>query len=255
MATETKPAGRTSSVGRRSKLLLTSGPETEGLNLRERAYRWLREEIVTGRLPFGAVLSPRKLGLKIGMSFLPVSDALQRLEAERLVESRDRVGTRVRVPTVEDISGIYTVREALESQAARLCCERATREQRSELRTLAKDVDARYLACDQPGVPYDQWLETNTLHIRLHRAISEAAHCPRLSEELERSQVLTLKFQFDSALGRKKRPRNWHSTLIKGILQPDPAAADLAARTHVQYGIEEVIQAVGRLEVDGRWRV
>jgi DNA-binding GntR family transcriptional regulator len=38
----------------------------------------------------------------MGMSFPPVADALTRLESEGLVETRDRVGTRVKVPIVED---------------------------------------------------------------------------------------------------------------------------------------------------------
>ena len=52
------------------------------------------------------------------MSFLPVSEALLRLEIEGLLESRPRAGTRVRIPSPEDVQGHYVVREALEVQAA-----------------------------------------------------------------------------------------------------------------------------------------
>src|SRR5262245_1554980 len=116
-------------------------PQTEHRNPNQAAYRRLKEDIVMGRLPFGAVLSSRKLGREMGTSFLPVADALRVLEVEGLVETRDRVGTRVKIPTVEDIKGVYTVREALESQAARLCSERATKEQRRLLKSKAREVD------------------------------------------------------------------------------------------------------------------
>src|SRR5262245_52458794 len=89
-----------------------SQPSTEHRNPNQAAYRRLKEDIVLGRLPFGAVLSSRKLGREMGTSFLPVADALRVLEVEGLVETRDRVGTRVKIPTVEDIKGVYTVREA-----------------------------------------------------------------------------------------------------------------------------------------------
>ena len=49
------------------------------------------------------------------MSFLPVTEALLRLEFEGLLESRPRAGTRVRVPTPADVEGNYVVRQALET--------------------------------------------------------------------------------------------------------------------------------------------
>ena len=48
------------------------------------------------------------------MSFLPVSEALLRLEFEGLLESRPRAGTRVRIPSPDDVRGHYLVRETLE---------------------------------------------------------------------------------------------------------------------------------------------
>ena len=54
------------------------------------------------------------------MSFLPISEALQRLEHDGLVESRPRAGNRVRVPTAGEILERYQLREALETQSARL---------------------------------------------------------------------------------------------------------------------------------------
>jgi DNA-binding GntR family transcriptional regulator len=164
----------------------------------------LKQEIVQGRLGFGAILSPRQLGREMGMSFLPIADALTRLESEGLVETRDRVGTRVRIPTVEDIEGIFIVREALESQAARLCAERATPEQRRQLKLVSSQVDERYAEANQGSVSLKDWLETTNLHVAFHRMIADFAGCPRLREAIEKSQVLTFKIQFDNALRRKK---------------------------------------------------
>ena len=78
------------------------------------------------------------------MSVLPVSDALKRLEEDGLVETRARAGTRVKVPTRTDVRELYELREALETQAARLFAERATAVHRRELRRLAGHVDALF---------------------------------------------------------------------------------------------------------------
>src|SRR5665213_991976 len=97
------------------------------------AYSNVRQRILRGELKLGQVISRRTLASEMGMSFLPVSDALLRLEVEGLLESRPRAGTRVRIPTPQDVEGHYVVREALEMQAARLFAERATPEERTDL--------------------------------------------------------------------------------------------------------------------------
>ena len=56
------------------------------------------------------------------MSTLPVSEALQRLQNEALIETVPRVGTSVRIPTPQDVRGFYVVREALESPASPPLC-------------------------------------------------------------------------------------------------------------------------------------
>src|SRR6201996_7406780 len=91
--------------------------QSEGLAAE--AYLTVRDRILRGELKIGQPISRRRLAAELGMSFLPVSEALLRLENEGLVESRPRAGTRVRMPTREDVEGQYIVREALEGQGAR----------------------------------------------------------------------------------------------------------------------------------------
>ncbi len=70
--------------------------------------------------------------VELSTSRLPISEALQRLKSEALIETISRVGTRVKTPSAQDIRGFYVVREALESQAARLFALQATRADRAE---------------------------------------------------------------------------------------------------------------------------
>src|SRR5262245_30162967 len=106
------------------------------------AYEFVKHRILRGELPMGQVISRRKIAAELGMSFLPVSEALLRLEFEGLLESRPRAGTRVRIPSREDVRGHYIVREALEVQAARLFAAAATAEERNDLEKLAMQVDS-----------------------------------------------------------------------------------------------------------------
>src|SRR2546425_100300 len=115
----------------------------ETSSLAAEAYGVVRRRILRGELTIGQAISRRKLAAELGMSFLPVSEALLRLEFEGLLESRPRAGTRVRIPSPDDIRGHYLVREALEAQAAMLFAQVATKQERAELQKLAARVDAQ----------------------------------------------------------------------------------------------------------------
>ena len=117
---------------------------TSWLSLADRAYHLILDQMLRGSLPVGSVLSRRKLAEQFQMSLVPVAEALQRLEIEGLVESRPRAGTRVKVPNADEIRERFELRQALECQAARLCAERSTFQERLELRRLAENVDVLY---------------------------------------------------------------------------------------------------------------
>src|SRR5215468_512088 len=111
-------------------------------SLASEAYEFVKQRILRGQLPMGQVISRRKVAAELGMSFLPVSEALLRLEFEGLLESRPRAGTRVRIPSREDVRGHYVVREALTVQTRPLFATVATDEDRNEVQRLAVLIDA-----------------------------------------------------------------------------------------------------------------
>ena len=71
--------------------------------LAERAYEQIRDRILRGDYPLGSALPRRKLAEDFGMSFLPVSEALQRLERDGLVV----VGETDRAVLVAAFGGLY----------------------------------------------------------------------------------------------------------------------------------------------------
>src|ERR671925_2184994 len=109
----------------------------ESSSLAAEAYAIVKRRILRGELAMGQVISRRKLAVELSMSFLPVSEALLRLEFEGLLESRPRAGTRVRIPSPEDVKGHYVVREALEVEAAMRFTRVSTQIERQDLQRLA----------------------------------------------------------------------------------------------------------------------
>ena len=154
----------------------------EQSSLASEAYSVVRQRILRGDISLGQVISRRKLAAELSMSFLPVSEALLRLEIEGLLESRPRAGTRVRIPSPEDVQGHYVVREALEVQAAIRFTQVATPGERSELKKLAARVDQLSQQMDRPLY--------QTVHQKLHARIAQCARCPALLDAIEKTHAL-----------------------------------------------------------------
>lgn len=207
----------------------------ETVSLAVEAYVTLRERILRGELPIGKVISRRKIATELGMSMLPVSEALQRLEFEGLLETRPRAGTRVKIPTEQDVRGHYVVREALEVQAAKLFAEVATPQERSELQRLAARVDA--LSSSSDG---DRFLYL-TLHEKLHRRIAEGAHCQPLCEAIEKNQVLASTWLCIPRPTASDDPPRRHQDLVNVLVKGDPQTAAEAMRVHINNALKNTL--------------
>ncbi len=223
----------------------SASPAAEQLSLSEHAYLLIRDRILKGEIPLGAELSRRQLAKELGIGLLPVSEALQRLENEELVESRPRVGTRVCRPTPDEIREHYEVREALESQAARLFAERATRSDRMVLETMAERMDALFNQCGSRASCDREFLyAVQSYHFELHLWIAEGGRCPALKRTIEKNHVLIFNWLFDVAAHRPSLPPRFHRELAAAINSGDPEAADKAMRAHIRYGINSVVTGI-----------
>jgi DNA-binding GntR family transcriptional regulator len=223
------------------------------VSLNDKAYLAIRDEILRGQLRPGTPLSRRRLARELGMSVLPVTDALRRLEGDGLVESRARAGTRVRVPSEQDIRELYELREALESQSARLFAERATAAQRQELKRLAAQVDHLFNRLQADGSDPAFRFEVHRRHVELHMRIAEDAGSRILRQMIERNHVLILNWLFDVAGRRTPLPPAFHSDLADALVAGVPEQADAAMRAHVRYGLREIATQITSIEAP-EWR-
>jgi DNA-binding GntR family transcriptional regulator len=206
----------------------------ESGSLSAEAYEVVRQRIARGELVLGQAISRRRLAAELGMSFLPVTEALLRLEFEGLLESRPRAGTRVRVPTPADVEGNYIVRQALETQAALLFAQVATDAERHELRRLAARVDAL-------SVKSDRSMYVN-VHLKLHQRIAECARCDALREAIERTHALaTIWFCVMRTPSPDDSTRR-HQDLVEEILSGDEMRTAAAVREHLAVGRRHTLE-------------
>jgi len=211
----------------------------DNLSLAAEAYNTVRQRILRGELTMGQVISRRKLAGELGMSFLPVSEALLRLEFEGLLESRPRAGTRVRIPSVEDVQGHFVVREALETQAARLFAQNATPEEKAELQRLAVRIDAMAAQVESDRFHY------LSLHEKLHRRIAECSRCEALCDAIEKTHALASTWMCVARPSTPEEPKRNHQNLVEALTNGDPEGAGEAMRRHI---VSSMTRAMERLQ-------
>lgn len=208
-------------------------------SLAEQAYNEIRRMILRGELPPGSAIARRPLAQMLGMSFLPISEAMQRLEHDGLLESWPRIGTRVRVPSASDVRGNYVVREALESQSARLFTEKASSDEKREMARMAEEVDRLH---DDPSVDHFDFF---SMHERFHRRLAECTGCQALVDAIEKTNTLIRTWQYAAVSAYREEPAHYHRNLMEVLMSGDAEGADRAMRAHVRIGMDEIL---GRME-------
>ncbi len=164
------------------------------------------------------------------------------MESDGLVETRARAGTRVRIPSERDVRESYQVREALETQSARMFAASATTKQRRELARRAKQIDTLFLRLEKGKSDSEFQYVVHREHAQFHLFIAECADCALLFSMIEKNQVLIRNWVYDVAAKRRALPKSFHQDLGARLIAGEAASADRAMREHVQYGLEETLR-------------
>lgn len=123
----------------------------------------IREAILSGGLAPGTWLRETRLAIRLGVSRIPVREALARLEADGLVERAPYKGARVVLLTLDQVIESFMLRSLLEGFAAKLATPNMTPEEIGRLRTLIGQMEE----CGRTG----RYEDTPTLHREIHSTI------------------------------------------------------------------------------------
>ena len=193
---------------------MTSLPRVGRTLLRDTAYEAIRDAIVRGDIPPGAVVSNAAVAEQLGLSRAPVRDALARLADEGLVETKPQSYTRVTQLALKDVRDAAAVVCAMHELATRAAVPLLTTDHVEAMReanrrfgaaTQAEDVDA--------AMDTDDELHGVLVEVGGNRAVAATIeHYMPLIRRLERRQ-------FSSARARRSVQR--HDDLIAACAAGD----------------------------------
>jgi DNA-binding GntR family transcriptional regulator len=205
--------------------------------LADRAFGALHDAIVTGALAPGERLPIEELGEALGMSAMPIREALRRLDAAGLVENIPHRGARVTELSIADLADVYEARLALEPLAVRRAAERFTPAHAA--------VASERLAA-LAALPDDNSPETWAAHTAFHFALYDAAESIWLGRLIRPLWETSQRYRLAVTVARKLDARRAeHDTILRACVEHD---ADLAAdslRSHLITTANVVAVAMG----------
>lgn len=198
----------------------------------ERAYQYLRREILDGTYQPGERLREEALALQVGVSRTPVRGALQRLATEGLVEFRRYVGAVVRVLPAEEIEQVYQFRVVVESLAAELAAQRASEADVDKLSQLCQQMD-RIAQREIPDL-----LEIARLNKDFHLTLLAAGGNVFVKRVAENLGDLNFMIRAYSRFSRSSlmRSMSQHRELVQALRARNPLWARSVMTAHIEAG-------------------
>ena len=129
------------------------------------AYARLREQILSGELPADAPLRQEKLAASLGLSRLPIREALTRLESEGLVMLRPRRGYVVASLDVDEVQEIFDMRMVIEEHAGYLATTRRSDQDVADVEAVFRKMEVMAPGSSEEIVTYS--LLNRAFHERL----------------------------------------------------------------------------------------
>jgi DNA-binding GntR family transcriptional regulator len=201
----------------------------------DEAYREIKQKIVKVEMQPGSVIREAELMQQLNLGRTPIREALQRLEAENLVEVTPRQGMFVADIAITDLTQIFEVRVELEALCASLAALRIKPHQLEALEKLVEEYQAFKFSNLDDLFEIDQ---------RFHASLAQAANNRFLQAEMDGYYNLSLRIWY-VALNSVKPDDvdvDAHVQIFKAVKARNPEKAEKCMRAHIQHFHQTVKQ-------------
>lgn len=190
----------------------------------------LREQILNGALSPGSRLLEVELAERFNLSRGTIRSALQQLTYEGLVVQYPYRGCAVCGLSSQDAWELYTLRQALESLAARLAAETITSTKAEVLETTLQQIDE--------AASKGSWSEVADADFALHQAIIQLASHRRLQQQYKivEQQIRLYIISCNALHLHLDEIVEEHQKLVNAIVLGDANLAEQIAREHNKDG-------------------
>lgn len=195
----------------------------------EKIYSEIKKRIVSGKYLPGRHLVEAELTEEFNVSRVTLREALRKLVADELVVLIPNSGIRVKELSYKEITDIYSVREAVESLAAKLASQ-VPKDRLENLKMICSRGATAVLKKDR--------MEHRSLNHMFHLELAMVTGnetlykiIERLSTQIIGSQFIALMSDLDLEISQKS-----HEEIIAAIMESKGEKAKAAMENHIRAG-------------------
>ena len=209
--------------------------------LADQVYEALEEQILDMEYAPGERLVIDQIARELGVSGTPVRDALTRLAGERLIDVTPFRGfTVLPEPTLDEIAQSFEAREAIETFAVRLGCERASDREIERL----SEINAR-ITSHTYGGRSGSFTAFVKLNQEFHELLVTTSGNQYLVEALKSlyHDALVARTMHGRGVPDLEHIDQEHGAIIEAFRRRDADALEAAVARHIRDGAERVMAA------------
>lgn len=195
----------------------------------------VRDRILSGKVQPNSPIRQDALAKELGISKIPLREALTRLEQEGLINSQTNRGFFVRDLSASEAEEVYALRLKLEPDAVATASERATAE---EHRVAKETLATLYEVTDAGGEG------VGAFNRAFHLALLRPGHQLITINILERLHVLSERYvrKHLEPLGRDERANEEHRAMLEAWLARDLDRLRAVTIAHIANTLEDLRQ-------------
>ncbi len=196
--------------------------------VQDRVYSVLRDRLMRGGFEPGQKLKIAELAAALGTSAMPVREALNRLAAERAIESMPNRSVRVPSLSTESLRDLMEARCANEG----LAVERAAANMDSATLTTLREFIIGQSATDAEHVSEASAEQNRAFHFAIYRQSGSAVLLP-IIESLWLQFGPYLRLASERFDGREGRGTSFHTEIVSALARGDGKAARAALESDI----------------------
>jgi DNA-binding GntR family transcriptional regulator len=198
----------------------------------------LRDAILTGRLPDGAVLKQAAIAEHLGVSRVPVREAMRELQAEGLVQTQAHHIAVVPSLSLQRIGELYEYRALIEAHMAERAVPRLDKADVKALKAKNKEMAAT--------ADHSRWLQLNAEFHEIILAKGGDETGLELVRQLRtKAERYVRMWSRGQGVRRPKEVRREHAAIIADIEAGDATAVAEAIRDHILHTGERLMGLQG----------
>lgn len=212
-------------------------------------YAQLRELLISGQMMPGEQISLRNIAAALGVSVMPVREAVHRLVAEQALELTPNRALRVPTMSISQFGEITRIRVNVEGLATAQATERIEKDQLVRLQALHERFAAEMEKAKPDGA------KVIAMNQAFHFAIYEAAQMPMLLQMIETlwlriGPILNHDLRSGSKRVGERVAVKHHDELLDALRRGDSDAACMALRGDIESAAAYIVSAGVLLSAD-----